>query len=120
MTVLDPAQAADLPAALDAVDPFDVRFALGADGLLRDFNRAGALVAADVHVASRLGRLCGVHVPVDERPSLFSQALLLGLGVCLRGLAARNRAYQLAQPSPRISGSGSARGSRQALPLVAS
>ena len=36
---------------------FDARLALGATGLLRVFNEAGVLSAADVHVAQRLGRL---------------------------------------------------------------
>src|SRR3954469_18574187 len=38
-------------------DPFDVRRAVGARGLLRTFNDAGVLAAADVHVAVRLGDL---------------------------------------------------------------
>jgi exodeoxyribonuclease V alpha subunit len=59
VTVLDPAGAIDLPEAIDRIDPFDVRFVLSADGLLREFNAAGALAAADVHVARRIGRLCG-------------------------------------------------------------
>ena len=37
----------------------DARLALRATGLLADFNRAGILTAADVHVAQRLGRLGG-------------------------------------------------------------
>jgi exodeoxyribonuclease V alpha subunit len=37
----------------------EARLALGAAGLLADFNRAGILTAADVHVAQRLGRLGG-------------------------------------------------------------
>ena len=45
-------------------DPFDPRVALGSAGLLRVFNDAGALSAADVHVALRLGRLGGDD---DER-----------------------------------------------------
>ena len=36
---------------LEIEDPHDHRLALGADGLLRDFNEAGVLDAADVHVA---------------------------------------------------------------------
>jgi exodeoxyribonuclease V alpha subunit len=40
-------------------DPFDARRALGAGGLLRAFNDAGLLSAADVHVAMRLGALAG-------------------------------------------------------------
>jgi exodeoxyribonuclease V alpha subunit len=37
-------------------DPFDSRLALRAPGLLGEFNAAGVLSAADVHVALRLGR----------------------------------------------------------------
>jgi exodeoxyribonuclease V alpha subunit len=40
-------------------DPHDARFAAGATGLLRAFNRAGVLTAADVHVATRVGELTG-------------------------------------------------------------
>jgi len=42
---------------VEQLDPYDARLALRADGLLRDFNQAGVLAAADVHVAQRLGRL---------------------------------------------------------------
>lgn len=38
-------------------EPFDAGLALGATGLLRAFNEAGVLSAADVHVGQRLGRL---------------------------------------------------------------
>jgi exodeoxyribonuclease V alpha subunit len=38
---------------------FDASLALRADGLLGDFNRAGILTAADVHVASRVGAIAG-------------------------------------------------------------
>ena len=40
-----------------SIDPFDVRLARGTDGLLKEFNDAGVLSAADVHVALRLGEL---------------------------------------------------------------
>jgi exodeoxyribonuclease V alpha subunit len=40
-------------------DLHDVRHATRAQGLLATFNAAGVLTAADVHVASTLGRLCG-------------------------------------------------------------
>jgi exodeoxyribonuclease V alpha subunit len=43
-----------------AADPADARLALRASGVLADFNRAGVLTAADVHVAMRLGALSGV------------------------------------------------------------
>ena len=39
--------------------PTSAAFALRAGGLLGEFNRAGVLNAADVHVARRLQRLCG-------------------------------------------------------------
>nr|MDQ3306552.1 exodeoxyribonuclease V subunit alpha [Actinomycetota bacterium] len=42
-----------------AVDPFDVRLARHAPGVLGAFNSAGVLTAADVHVALRLGQLGG-------------------------------------------------------------
>jgi exodeoxyribonuclease V alpha subunit len=38
-------------------DPHEIRYARSASGLLRDFNQAGVLAAADVHVAMRLARL---------------------------------------------------------------
>lgn len=41
------------------LDPHDPRVVRGADGLLARFNAAGVLAAADVHVATRLGRLGG-------------------------------------------------------------
>lgn len=40
-------------------DPADARLAREADGLLADFNKAGVLTAADVHVAARLAALVG-------------------------------------------------------------
>jgi exodeoxyribonuclease V alpha subunit len=51
-------------------EPFDIGVALGATGLLRTFNEAGVLSAADVHVAQRLGRLCGE----DSEPALLAAA----------------------------------------------
>ena len=47
--------------ALDILhdDLHDVRLATRAQGLLATFNAAGILTAADVHVATTLGRLCG-------------------------------------------------------------
>ncbi len=57
-------------------DPFDVRRAVRAEGLLRSFNDAGVLTAADVHVALRLGRLGG---EVDE-------AVLLAVALAVRAV----------------------------------
>ena len=42
-----------------SVDALDAALALRAGGLLGEFNRAGVLTAADVHVAARLARLGG-------------------------------------------------------------
>ena len=49
----------DVPSPSPARDPFDPRVAVAASGPLREFNRAGVLSAADVHVARRLGDLSG-------------------------------------------------------------
>ena len=38
----------------EELDPFEARIAAGASGLLRAFNRAGVLSAADVHVGQRV------------------------------------------------------------------
>ena len=43
-------------------DPFDARIVVQASGPLREFNGAGVLAAADVHVARRLGSLVGESV----------------------------------------------------------
>ena len=42
------------------LDPFDIRRARRASGLLREFNAVGVLTAGDVHVALRLGELADV------------------------------------------------------------
>ncbi|MGI8429001.1 MAG: exodeoxyribonuclease V subunit alpha [Solirubrobacteraceae bacterium] len=49
------------------IDPFDVRRARRAPGLLREFNDAGVLAAADVHVAQRL---VGLIDEVDDSVAL--------------------------------------------------
>jgi len=64
-------------------DPFDVRLALRAEGLLAEFNGAGVLSAADVHVALRLGKL---GAEPDERvllaAALAVRAVRLG-SICV-------------------------------------
>jgi len=66
-----------------ALDPFDVRYAARADGMLAEFNRTGVLGGADVHVASTLGRLGAER---DERVllavALAVRAVRLG-SVCI-------------------------------------
>ena len=46
---------------VEFTDEGDPRLALGAEGLLADFNAAGVLTSADLHVAARVGRLAGEH-----------------------------------------------------------
>jgi exodeoxyribonuclease V alpha subunit len=55
-------------------DPRDARLVRGASGLLREFNQAGVIDAADVHVARRLGRLA------DER----DETVLLAVALAVR------------------------------------
>jgi exodeoxyribonuclease V alpha subunit len=55
-------------------DPFEARFARHASGLLREFNLAGVLSAADVHVARQLGALA------DER----DEQVLLATALAVR------------------------------------
>jgi len=57
--------------ALPERDPFDARLALQASGALREFNLAGVLSAADIHVARRLGVLGGE----DDADVLLAVAL---------------------------------------------
>ncbi|MGO9954920.1 MAG: exodeoxyribonuclease V subunit alpha [Solirubrobacteraceae bacterium] len=52
-------------------DPLAPRLARHASGLLREFNQAGVLAAADVHVARRLGALGGE----DDEAALLAAAL---------------------------------------------
>ena len=62
-------------------DQFDPRLALGATGRLAEFNRAGVLSAADVHVAARLGSLCGCgNADVELAAALAVRAVRLGSG----------------------------------------
>src|SRR3954469_1366541 len=58
------------------VDAYDVQRVRQASGLLRDFNDVGVLGAADVHVATRLGRLTG---ETDDR-------VLLAVALAVRAL----------------------------------
>jgi exodeoxyribonuclease V alpha subunit len=58
-----------------AIDAFDPRRAIRASGLLREFNEAGVLGPADVHVSQRLAALAG---ETDER-------ILLAAALAVRG-----------------------------------
>ena len=65
----------DVSAQPIEADPFDVRRASNATGLLRDFNDAGVLDAADVHVALRLADLGGED---DESVALAAALAVRG------------------------------------------
>ena len=56
-------------------DPFEARRAVGATGLLREFNEIGVLSAADVHVAGRLAELVGEE----------SESVRLAVALAVRG-----------------------------------
>ncbi|MGO8876614.1 MAG: exodeoxyribonuclease V subunit alpha [Acidimicrobiales bacterium] len=56
------------------VDAYDIRLARRAVGVLHEFNEAGVLSAADVHVALRLGQLAGTN----------DGAVLLGAALAVR------------------------------------
>jgi exodeoxyribonuclease V alpha subunit len=84
----------------EPLDAVDRRLALRATGLLRTFNEAGVLTAADVHVASRVGRLAR---ETDERvllaAALATRAVRHGsVGVDLRAVA--DIAADLPWPAP--------------------
>jgi exodeoxyribonuclease V alpha subunit len=83
----------------EVTDAHDRRLALRAAGVLREFNEAGVLTAADVHVAERLGRLTGED---DERvllaAALATRAVQHG-SVCLDLRAVPDVAPDLAWPA---------------------
>ncbi len=83
----------------EPTDVHDRRLALRADGLLRRFNDAGVLTAADVHVAHRLGTLAGES---DERvllaAALATRAVRHG-SVCVDLAAVAEVAPELPWPS---------------------
>ncbi len=98
-------------------DPFDVRLALGATGLLREFNEAGVLSAGDVHVANRLAELGG------ERDDTVRLALALAVrgvrsgSVCV-DLEQLRRQWADVDPSLRWPESAGWPAALQASPLV--
>ncbi|HZI97951.1 MAG TPA: exodeoxyribonuclease V subunit alpha [Actinomycetales bacterium] len=69
------------------VEGLDAAVAVGALPLLRSFNEAGAISAADVHVAQRLGRLGGES---DER-------VLLAAALAVRGVRAGSVCVELTE-----------------------
>jgi exodeoxyribonuclease V alpha subunit len=80
-------------------DPFDVRLALGATGSLRDFNQAGVLSAADVHVATRLAELGDETNDVVRLAIAFAVRGVRSGSVCIDLAQVR---HQLAQVDPAL------------------
>lgn len=79
-------------------DPFDARRATGATGLLRTFNDAGVLTAADVHVAARTADLTGeTSEEVRLAVAMAVRAVRLG-SVCVDLAAVRGEAPGLPWP----------------------
>jgi exodeoxyribonuclease V alpha subunit len=94
-------------------DPADRRVAVGACGLLREFNTAGVLEAADVHVAARV---CALACEPDESVALavaLAVRALRGGSVCvdLSAVAADTDVPELPWPEP-VSWLAAVRGSR--------
>jgi exodeoxyribonuclease V alpha subunit len=68
---------------LELEDPHDPRLARAADGLLRSFNEAGVLDAADVHVALRLCALAGDEDELVALAVAFVVRAVRGGSVCV-------------------------------------
>ena len=68
---------------LEHDDPRDHRLALGAAGLLREFNEAGVLEAADVHVARRVTTLAGEPDPTVALAVALAVRAVRGGSVCV-------------------------------------
>lgn len=64
-------------------DPHDHRLALTAEGVLAEFNRAGVLEAADVHVADRVCELAGDADPLVALAVALTVRAVRGGSVCV-------------------------------------
>lgn len=91
--------AAQRSADLTDRDPFDLRTARAATGLLREFNAAGVLTAADVHVATRLGRLGGAAAGEPEE-------VLLAVALTVRAIRNGSVCVDLAEVGHTVLGEG--------------
>lgn len=83
-------------------DLLDDRLALAADGLLRDFNKAGVLDAAEVHVAQRITTLAEETSDVVVLAVAVAVRALRGGSVCvdLSTVAADSGVPELPWPEP--------------------
>ncbi|MCE0765519.1 exodeoxyribonuclease V subunit alpha [Pseudonocardia kujensis] len=80
-------------------DPYDLRTARTAAGLLGEFNVAGVLSAADVHVATRLGRLGG-------DPGGEPEEVLLAVALAVRAIRNGSVCVDLAEVAHTVLGEG--------------
>ncbi|SDG95451.1 exodeoxyribonuclease V subunit alpha [Pseudonocardia oroxyli] len=80
-------------------DPYDLRTARSASGLLAKFNTAGVLTAADVHVATRLGRLGG-------DPAGELEEVLLAVALTVRAIRNGSVCVDLAEVGHTVLGEG--------------
>ena len=96
------------PSPVLGADPQSHRLALGAAGLLREFNLAGVLDAADVHTAQRLAALAGEP---DPRAAL---ALALTVRAVRGGSTCLDLTTVADQVVPAVEGDGSEAGSEVA------
>ena len=83
---------------LELEDPHDPRLARGAGGLLRTFNEAGVLDAADVHVAQRL---CALAAEDDELVAMAAAVVVRavrGGSVCVDLATVAEDAPDLSSP----------------------
>jgi exodeoxyribonuclease V alpha subunit len=80
-------------------DPYDLRTARTAQGLLAEFNVAGVLTAADVHVATRLGRLGG-------DPAGEPEEVLLAVALAVRAIRNGSVCVDLAEVDHTVLGEG--------------
>jgi len=83
-------------------DVHDLRLAQSADGLLRTFNEAGVLDAADVHVARTLTSLVDDDAPLVALAVAFVVRAVRGGSVCvdLAAVAAPDLGLELPWPEP--------------------
>src|SRR5690242_2331218 len=86
----------------DIEDPLDWRLAVGAAGVLRAFNQAGVLEAADVHVAQRITELANETSDAVALAAALAARALRGGSVCvdLTTVAADSGVPELPWPDP--------------------
>jgi exodeoxyribonuclease V alpha subunit len=85
---------------LELEDPHDPRLAIGADGLLRSFNEAGVLDAADVHVARRVCDLAGEEAELVALAVAFAVRAVRGGSVCVDLAALADDDIEVPWPDP--------------------